>query len=659
MAKRQSNEVYRLDLEVKVDASSGKSTPLRVDIDFTSQLGDRGSGRFIDPHTLAVKRRHGRSTRSYPVQFSDMLYLANRGWVAWLVDRPQEGGEWWIEFRLRAADGRLRDAPNRPMVGVGDELYLNERKWRPLDTPGYHPHVNAVDWTCDGLIDLVDFSHHSNAYRMPWEGFFCWRNIGSNQRPRFAPPIRIHALGDDGEPDFMDEWYTHYDVFDWFGTGRLDLITISRESGIKVYRNSGKLDGAGMPLLQHALTMERPACLAPGMYTNVRVVDWDGSGRPSVMLGTAFSDKSRHMSVEQVLLMRNRGKSPQGWKFETRALGVEYKSQLSRMIRPTGFWAESDGEVGVFDDYWGYTNFMGGRAVNFDLFDGDGKLEMLMGHPGQQGGPLYEVWRNIGIVEDPLMCYEGILPWSRSYSGVVCRFVKNEAFDGCLWAGATSGTGIHYFERTKKHYADSGGYFDKGPLLGQGAKLKIEGYGRPSPVCIGKTRTAWNTVGGKDFSLICGDEPGFITLARGAPETSGGSNGFALPEKLRDTKGQILHLNRERIIPDNDGERNCGQLKPVICDWDQDGHPDLIVGGNTRHIFWIERLDLKNNRYKALHRLAVRGVFNPFATRKGSAVVKFHGSRKPQLLTVDADGRVSLFRQGRGAKGRIELQPGV
>lgn len=103
---------------------------------------------------------------------------------------------------------------------------------------------------------------------MPWQGLYFFRNIGSNKQPRFASPIRLYAAsGKRGQIDFFDDFYTFYDVYDWFGNGRPDVITISRDGGIKVYKNAGEMDEAGLPRLELALTMDRPSCLAPGMYT--------------------------------------------------------------------------------------------------------------------------------------------------------------------------------------------------------------------------------------------------------------------------------------------------------------------------------------------------------------------------------------------------------
>ena len=644
------HRTHRLDFSLEFDPGAGSRTPVKVELDFDRLIRDR-AGSLVDPHTIVVKRRLRGLLRTYPVQFSEMLNTANKGWVAWMADDPFAGGDWWMECALRAADGRMAPAPYKPMVGVGDELYLNNGRWQRLDTHGYHPSPMAVDWNGDGLIDLVASSHHTNTYRMPWQGLFYWRNIGSNTNPRFAAPVRLYARAG-GKMESFDEWYPWYDVYDWYGNGRVDVITVSRDLGIRVFRNRGGTDRAGLPKLELAETIERPACLAPGMYTKVRVVDWDGSGRPSLVLGTLYADKKNYLFLEQMVLMLNRGRRRGGgWKFESMPLGVEYKSQPSKMLLPTGFWQGDATEAA--DDWRSYVNTQNHRCFSFDVFDidGDGKLELLCCHVAHRPGPVIEVWRNIGTVEKPVMYYEDILPWSASYTTFNFRFVKNDAFDGCLWAPFHSGTGITYFKRTRKHYADAGGYRDTGYLLGEGCKLKVEGYCRPQPI---RTRGKGSGAG---FSLLCGDEPGFITLSR--PVGGRERGGFALQERATDGAGEVLHLNRERVTPDNDAERNSGQLKPCVCDWDGDGRLDVIVGGNTDRIFWLEAYDLQTNRYQKMHRITVKGVHNPFAARKGPAAADIYGRGKPDLVTVDSDLRVAVFRQGRGARGRVQLEPGI
>ena len=90
---------FLVNLTIVFDKRAGSSTPVQVDVDFDKVLGQRRDARLIDPHSLLVKRRLRGRMRRYPVQFLEKLYYGNRGWVAWLVDEPQAGGEWLWNFR--------------------------------------------------------------------------------------------------------------------------------------------------------------------------------------------------------------------------------------------------------------------------------------------------------------------------------------------------------------------------------------------------------------------------------------------------------------------------------------------------------------------------------------------------------------------------------
>ncbi len=288
-AKRdRARGVSRAVLKVEFDQRAGNSTPVRMDVDFDALL-PRGKSGLIDPNTIVVKRRLRGKTRTYNVRFSKNLYYKNQGWVAWLADDPQKGGRWTIEFDMRAPDGRMAEPQYLPPVGVGDKLCYNGNRWQPIGVPGYHNSPIPVDWNADGLVDIISRSGGTNSIGMPMAGIFFWRNIGSNEEPRFDVPLRVSADGVDQEHTldsymvyfkprrgFMSEDYMTCDVFDWFGSGRMDLITLSRSGGIKVYRNTGRMDAAGMPVLELAQRPEYPSCIGKGRYPGLRVVDWDG-----------------------------------------------------------------------------------------------------------------------------------------------------------------------------------------------------------------------------------------------------------------------------------------------------------------------------------------------------------------------------------------------
>ncbi len=197
---------YTVNLDVKPHRNAGSTTPLRVEIDFDDFIPKATTGAMVDPHTLAVTRRLDGKTQRYEVQFSETLYTSSTGWVAWLADDPQCGGDWTLEFALRDSSGDMAKPPYMPMVGVGDEIRYNSGQWQPIGVPGMHQFPIPVDFDGDGLVDIVSSSHYSNTQGMPWSGVFFWKNIGTNARPRFAPPRRVHADGVDRTDSSKTHW---------------------------------------------------------------------------------------------------------------------------------------------------------------------------------------------------------------------------------------------------------------------------------------------------------------------------------------------------------------------------------------------------------------------------------------------------------------------
>jgi len=629
-----SNARFEVALNVDFDRQAGPNTPVRARMDFEKLIASAGKQGLVDPHTIIVKRRVSGKTKRYDVQVDEHLYYRNQGWVAWLADDPQAGGRWSMEFSLRSKDGRLAQAPYRPMVGVGDEIFYNGDRWRPIATPGMHQFPIAIDWNGDGLIDIISTSHYSNVQGMPWAGVFFWRNIGGNAKPRFAPPYRLCADGVDltdpskthwkGEwkfakrRDFISEYYIRVDFFDWFGTGRQDLVTVSRQGQMRVYRNTGRLDEAGLPVLQRAVDIAIPKVLPPTPYLGLRVVDWDGSGRPSFILGSPYVEAG--IDNGQIWLMRNVGGTPERPKFK------------SFPLPRSSFWRPK----ARYGDWRTINNFPDGRAFSFDWFDvdGDGSAELLILHGNHRPEPAIEVWRNAGTADEPRMTQDGFLPWSVGRMSCGFRFVRNAAFDGCLVGTVNSGGGMRYFKRTGENPYDARSYKDAGLLLGEGGKVRPEGYVRAWPIDVD---------GDGKMDLVCGDEPGFITLVKNVGTRD--RPAYDNPRRLCDNRGNVLHLRRENILHDNDLEWSCGQLKPLVCDWDGDGKLDLIVGNNTNRILWLRGYDPQRNRFTGMHELKVRGMLDPFGWRKGQIVLDFDGDGRLELITADWQYRVCMYRQ--------------
>ena len=648
---------FRVPLAIRFAAGANRrSTPVRLDADFGRFSGGRLEDGLTDPHSIRVERRYPNGkTEILPVRFDERLYYGNSGWVAWRVAHCDKASEYFLRFDRRAADGSLRELPYMPAVGVGDELFAQALPDAPIFVPGMHPFPIAADFDGDGTVDLVSTSHYSNAVGMPWAGVFFWKNSGGNASPRFAPPMRLAADGvdvrdpfpetfsfadDDAAAvekiirfpprrDFISEFYIRCDLFDWFGTGRLDLVTLSRDGDIRVYRNTGMRRPDGTPELVLAVRIPLPKCLAPG-FPGMRVIDYDGSGRGSILLTGWNVDQA--LEYGQLLIMHQTGGTPEAPEFTLRA------PVMSQFYSPgqTRFTIPADET-----DWRSLSNFCGERAwcIDYADADGDGVCELLCrrGTGGDRG--VIEVWKFTGTREKPVLEHAGLLavPIAKYQYYFEFRMVRNAAFDGCFIAGGNGGE-IRYFRRRRKNMLKPGAFVDAGPLTGQAIRLRPAGYTRPWPIFRPDGLT----------DLLLGDEPGFLSIARNTGTR--GKPVFACPERMTNPDGKVLHFCREAILHDGNLERGCGQLKPCVADWDGDGRPEILTSGNTNRIFLLSEVDFAAGTVGEIAEITVEN--GAFAWRKGILARDVDGDGVCELLAVNAEQEFCWYKQA-GSPTRV------
>ena len=174
-----------------------------------------------------------------------------------------------IYFFRRQPDGKFA-------AGV----QLKGRDGKPLNV-GSAAAAFAADWGGDGALDLVVGTVLGEVWLIP--------NEGKGKGLAFGTPRRLEA---GGKPIKVSGDAAPV-VADWDGDGRPDLIVGAEDGSVVWYRNAGT---AKEPKLEAARRLVGPSPVGWGgddkrgprdwgLRVKPCVFDWDGDGRPDLLLG--------------------------------------------------------------------------------------------------------------------------------------------------------------------------------------------------------------------------------------------------------------------------------------------------------------------------------------------------------------------------------------
>jgi hypothetical protein len=175
--------------------------------------------------------------------------------------------------------------PGKALPGHATPAYPNWLWWRP-DNP--HALVTqwrttpvAIDWTGDGLCDLVMLDH---------EGYLSlYQRQLLDEGGRLSPPQRIfRSVGDAGVAELLQlnagesgrSGRRKLCIVDWDGDGLLDVLVNSQNADWLRQISTGDTSTA---LLQSQGAMSPRS--VQGHTTSPTVVDFDGDGRPELLVG--------------------------------------------------------------------------------------------------------------------------------------------------------------------------------------------------------------------------------------------------------------------------------------------------------------------------------------------------------------------------------------
>lgn len=498
----------------------------------------------------------------------------------------------------------------------------------PLDVDWVWPDMAFVDWDRDGLLDVVCGLSAGTYGHRPREQRFrtlVYRNTGARREevPIFAEPYQVDLdypvgsmhFGDADGDGVMDLIVQNGRVFRWYR----DLST----SGERRFVFQSNLQDYG---LHTDLNLLETVSMAP----SVQLVDWDGDGKPDLVVGGRGGNNNYYPKLEVGF---GKGYSSDGkWLGGDRNGSVVVHKGMGicdgRLCFTTGqrlTAGEDERAISYYDT---------ATAAVTDWND-DGRLDVLVAsfdnlfaYLGTSSG--LQSGRRIPVAGGAR------LPWER----VQIREVN--------WTSS-----------------------DRHNLLLQGSSLpwylpNTEKKGAPQYNKIHTLLQKHPPVGAGDFAvptvgdlngdgvpdLVIGNEDGYLLYVQNK-----GASGFAPAVELH-AGGKIFRVETPNALQ-GPAEGRWGYTSPVLTDWDNDGDLDLLVGSMYDYFIYLENKGSpKDAVFASPAPLMSQGRPLPTAWRTRPVASDFDGDGLKDLLALDGEGMLTLYRRVRNAPGMMDLQAG-
>lgn len=451
--------------------------------------------------------------------------------------------------------------------GVAPNLKLEPAKallsdGKPLfKGPWGRPSSMFHDWDGDGDLDIIcgEFV----------DSFWYFENVGSPKKPEFAAVRKVQSTA--GGQLAVELCMFAPTKADWNNDGRMDIIASEEDGRTAFYENTGRMkDGA--PLFKPGVYLKQPANnLKFGCLATPYGVDWDGDGDMDLISGNSSGKIAVFENLSGAGVARPKWAPP-------KMLTVK-----GRPIRTMAGWGGSP--QGPVERKWGYS------VVSVGDWDGDGYLDVMA---NDINGDV--VWyRNPGS--------HGAIEMERA------RAVEVE------WEGPTPYPDWHWRRPDGK---------------------KLLAPWRTSPVVYD-----WNGDGLLDLIML--DSEGYL----------------ALYERNRDSSGRLLLKAPRRVFADHAGKLlqlstrkagGSGRRKFCIADWNGDGRPDLIVNNWNSTVYENVGVVDGVTRFKSYNSVA---RFQLSGHTTCPAAVDFDGNGIPDLVIGAEDGHFYYLENPRSVNARM------
>jgi hypothetical protein len=448
-------------------------------------------------------------------------------------------------------------------------------RWADFDGDGVSDLIAGHgDWSDFGWFDKNEWWKGYDAAGA-WKGAplharICWlRNEGTDAEPKLGTPAPILSAGKPvdvaGRPGQM--------LADFDGDGDLDLMCGEFLDGFTYFQNVGSRTAPNYAPGRRLVAGNKPIVVELEMPVP-HAIDWDGDGDVDLIVGDEDG---------RVALIEHAGRVVDGMPefrparyFRQEAEEVKFGA----LVTPCGFDWDGDGDVdliaGNTAGYIGFIENLSGRGVaqpKFaapQLLAADGQTIRIMAGPnGSIQGPIEAKWGYTTLT---------VADWD---ADGLPDIIANSIWGRVIWHRNVG-------SRTK-------------PRLAGALSIEVEWEGRPPKPAwnwwepqgrelVTQWRTTpvavdWNRDGLTDLVML--DAEGYLCFW---PRAKRNGKLVLLPPQrvLCDEHAQPLHLNAGA------GGKS-GRRKLCVVDWDGDGHLDILV--NSKNADFLRQVEQREGRW--------------------------------------------------------------
>lgn len=605
---------YQLNISIESPERYMK-VPYSVELDFAQLLKEQQVKGTFDRFSVVVMKIDQQTRKHEDVHYnlSDSFLISNRGSVNWLIDDTNET-EYIVYYDIKE-HGPFAPPRYIGLVGNGDCLHFNDARLHPLHQ-GMSANPVAVDWDGDGKTDIISPQIYTFTRESPRFCLRFFRNEGTNKKPFFGEGIPLRYKTDGGYK--FIECGLSIAVMDWNNNGLPDILTVPYWGGsISIYLNTGEKDEVGLPILKSGGAIP----VSAGSYAFIKLIDWHGDGRKSVLVG--YMKETQGVKIDDPLWFKatNEEKKNAQWPRWYYKNYIDYYENEAGPVEPLKLKSPIRLKTTDKNDISWYL------ASSFECadWDNDGEDELLVlcnSDRMDKGYTGIRMYKNVGSASSPVFEDHGLIPGIEDRSFMYFNVVNTPAFKGLLTAPGSAGGKMRYYELKHKDAAGRPVFKSKSFIMQRNTCLNsYSGYAQASIA-------DWNGDGGFDITMGC--ETGWITRCADT-----GVSGWPVWSNVGFMKqgGKPLELlNGPWSDPGSFMEGVIGQTAPIYIDWDHDGVMDLVVAIGQKLLFY------KNTgtsvKPKLLAPVEIR-------TTKGNQV-KVHRD-KPAIVDWDNDGLLDII----------------